>query len=203
MLLRVHSDRNVIDNVFVDVSFTVNVVLYPCTPGIIVPVLDPVYEYFIRDPAVALSIPFNGISNGECKFQTVLTKSDGSAIDPLVFSYVSETFETDSVINSLFSVAAVPVLTMSSTDPAKEGLYIFSLTISSLAVPADNVVVSISLTIQLTYHPCNLTKFQQEVLNKMTFQMGSSLATMQEFSNFKDSAAEAAKDPKFCGGRTY
>jgi len=68
MLLRVHSDRNVIDNVFVDVSFTVNVVLYPCTPGIIVPVLDPVYEYFIRDPAVALSIPFNGISNGECKF---------------------------------------------------------------------------------------------------------------------------------------
>ena len=81
----VTSLKGIYDTVELTVNFNVNVIEYQCVFGITPPTLNSSYTYYIKTPAVPLTINFPGLSNKECKFETTLKNADGTNFDVFVF----------------------------------------------------------------------------------------------------------------------
>lgn len=92
------------------------------------------------------------MSNGNCRFSTTLTYSDGNPIDSTLFKYTSEVL-TPRIINTLFD-SKEPTLAISTNNGSREGIYDFTLKVTSLAVPSDNVVELFNFSIELIDNPC-------------------------------------------------
>ena len=119
MILKILSNKDTVDTTSVSVSFTVTIVVYPCTKAITDPTYSSSYNYYIKSPSVADTITFVGLSNTNCLFTTTLTLSTGAAIDTTVFTYTSEVTLADSTINSLYSVTSTPNLAVNTSNIAK------------------------------------------------------------------------------------
>jgi len=74
----------------------------------------------IKSPADVLTIPFTGLSNTTCNFETTLTLADTSPFDATVFTYTSEVVAVDSVIDTKYVVTGEPSLQVSTSDIAKK-----------------------------------------------------------------------------------
>ena len=134
--LVVRSQKSPLDTASQTINFIVTIIDYICIPGIILPSLTPSYTYYIKTPPVPMSIEFPGLSNGECKFATSLTYADSSPFDANVFSFTPEVLVLDAVVTTKWSIASYPVLNVLTSDIGKEGLYSFTLKVTSEQVPA-------------------------------------------------------------------
>jgi hypothetical protein len=104
LILRIHSTKNALDTGFLDVSFVVTILKYPCTQVLTNPTFAASTTYYIKTPSVQTTITFAGLSNTNCLFDTTLTLATGSAIDSTVFTYNPEVVAIDPVINTIYSV---------------------------------------------------------------------------------------------------
>ena len=102
LILRVISTKNVLDTAAADVSFTINVIPFPCSQVITDPTIAPSTTYYITTPSITTTITFTGLSNTNCLFDTTLTLSGGTAIDTSVFTYTPEVVTVDPIIDSIY-----------------------------------------------------------------------------------------------------
>jgi hypothetical protein len=154
MVLRLHSKASIYTPYHEDVLFTVTVVPFSCTQTFTDPVLDSPYLYYIKQPVIPLVIPFTGMSNGSCDFDSTVTIADGSALDPQMFTYTKEQVKVNSVIDTVFGIDNQAFLTVIIWDIRLEGQYNFTLTIHSKESPADTRTRQVTFTVNVIDNPC-------------------------------------------------
>ena len=134
-----YSNKDSSDTAYSDILFKVIIVAYPCTQQFVDPIIATPFKYYIKTPSVPMKISFSGLSNNNCFFSTILSLSNGSAIDSSVFTYTNEVLIVDSSINTLYSAASVPSLIVNTNNIAKQATISFTLTIFSHASSTDKL----------------------------------------------------------------
>ena len=113
MILRVKSLKApTYDSSFIDVPFTLTVIPWPCTPLITPPTLQMTYNYYIKDPPVPMDIPFLGVNNNDCFFQSVLDPPPPGPI----FTFTPAHVPADPIIDTKWTTLADPFLTVVTND---------------------------------------------------------------------------------------
>ena len=154
LILRIHSTKNALDTGFLDVSFVVTILKYPCTQVFTDPTFVASTTYYIKTPSVQTVITFAGLSNMNCLFDTTLTLATGSAIDSTVFTYNPEVVAIDPVIDTIYSVTSTPTFVVNTGDISKEATYNFKMTVFSRSSPTDAVFKTYNFSVVLIDNPC-------------------------------------------------
>lgn len=136
MILRVHSLKAPgWDPYYRDVPFTLHVLPWPCSPLLHAPLpaLLPLYNYYIKNPAVTMDIPFTGVENNDCLFSTSLNPP----ADGVSFVLNQEVLAVDPIIDTKFTTISSGFLRVSTSDISLHlSVVTFTLTITSMA-PGD------------------------------------------------------------------